>query len=179
MLALISDPNQQSRLKLTYYPFRGWKLHISLAPGATGGTRTPPKSQQTTNHSSQASQLQHLTMAGPRRSGRTVKPKQHFESTPYPTRKPRSAPPKPQEVLQPMLAEGIPPPDSDLTDAPLEFPLFEPLDIKPHNAVKRSPLGEISGNQGAPSRSSWGCKQCRVVLCRDGGCWEAFHTVEE
>jgi len=77
------------------------------------------------------------------------------------------------------FAEGIPPPDSDLTDAPLEFPLFEPLDIKPHNAIKRSPLGEISGNQGAPSRSSWGCKQCRVVLCRDGGCWEAFHTVEE
>jgi hypothetical protein len=80
-------------------------------------------------------------MAGLRRSGRAVKPKQYFESTPYPTRKPRNAPPKPQKVLQPVLAEDTPPPDSDLTDAPLEFPLFEPLDIKPHNTQILVPEG--------------------------------------
>jgi hypothetical protein len=43
---------------------------------------------------------------------------------------------------------------------------------------KRSPLGELSNNQGAPSRSSWGCKQCDVVLCKAGGCWEEYHMVE-
>jgi hypothetical protein len=43
---------------------------------------------------------------------------------------------------------------------------------------QRTPLGEVSGNLGNISRSSWGCKQCGVVLCREGDCWEAFHRVE-
>jgi hypothetical protein len=43
---------------------------------------------------------------------------------------------------------------------------------------KRSPLDELSGNQGGPSRSSWGCKQCGVVLCREGACWEEYHRVD-
>jgi hypothetical protein len=80
-------------------------------------------------------------MAGPRRSGRAIKLKQHFELTPYPTRKSRNAPPKSQKVLQPVLAESTPPPNSDLTNAPLEFPLFELLNIKPHNAQILVPKG--------------------------------------
>jgi hypothetical protein len=47
----------------------------------------------------------------------------------------------------------------------------------PKGKAKRSPLGELSGNQGAPSRSSWGCKQRGVVLCREGDCWEEYHRV--
>jgi len=79
----------------------------------------------------QTSIHQYPAMEAPRRSGRAAKPKQHFESTPYPTRKTRSALRHPEIVLHPVPAEGTPPPDSTSTDAyPVTFPQFTPLVIK-------------------------------------------------
>jgi hypothetical protein len=49
-------------------------------------------------------------------------------------------------------------------------------------ALRKTPLGVASSNIGASlgriSTTSWGCKQCDVALCREGGCWEDFHRVE-
>jgi Transposase IS4 len=78
-------------------------------------------------------------MEAPRRSGRTFKPKKHYESTPYPNRKPRSAPPKPQTVLQPIPAESAPASDSPSTGTPpVTFPQFTPIAIKQHAAEVRT-----------------------------------------
>ena len=78
-------------------------------------------------------------MEASRRSGRTAKPKRFYESTPYPIRKPRSAPPKPQIVLQPIPAESTLPPNSITTDAPpVAFPDFTPIVIEQHAAEIRT-----------------------------------------
>jgi hypothetical protein len=42
--------------------------------------------------------------------------------------------------------------------------------------MKRNVLGHLSGNIiGRPSRTSWGCEQCQVALCKEGDCWGAYH----
>jgi hypothetical protein len=38
--------------------------------------------------------------------------------------------------------------------------------------------GNIGASLGRISTTSWGCKQCDVALCREGGYWEDFHRVE-
>jgi hypothetical protein len=44
-------------------------------------------------------------------------------------------------------------------------------------AKKRNVLGQVSENIiGRPSRTSWGCKQCQVALCKEGDCWGAYHN---
>lgn len=79
-------------------------------------------------------------MAPPRKSGRVTKPKQHFESAPYPLRKPQNAPPKPQTALQPVRAESPPMLNSDHPgDPPLPFPKFNPLVINYHTAKIQLP----------------------------------------
>jgi hypothetical protein len=75
-------------------------------------------------------------MEASRRSGRTAKPKRFYESTPYPIRKPRSAPPKPQTVLQPIPAESTPPPTTGAP--PVAFPDFTPIAIEQHAAEIRT-----------------------------------------
>lgn len=44
---------------------------------------------------------------------------------------------------------------------------------------KRVALAEIAANSGGSSdrrTSYWGCKQCRVSLCKKGGCFERYHS---
>lgn len=44
---------------------------------------------------------------------------------------------------------------------------------------KRRALGEISGNsrlQKRPRSTMYGCKACDQPLCKEGPCWEAFHS---
>jgi hypothetical protein len=46
-------------------------------------------------------------------------------------------------------------------------------------AKRRNVLGQVSENIiGRPSRTSWGCKQCQVALCKEGDCWGAYHNKE-
>jgi hypothetical protein len=40
--------------------------------------------------------------------------------------------------------------------------------------AKRKPLGDIINRGALPSRTSYGCKQCNVALCREG---EEFHRI--
>jgi hypothetical protein len=78
-------------------------------------------------------------MEAPRRSGRITKPKKHYELTPYSNRKPRSAPSKPQTVLQLILAESTLAPDSTSTSTSfVTFSQFTLIAIKQHAAEVRT-----------------------------------------
>jgi hypothetical protein len=44
---------------------------------------------------------------------------------------------------------------------------------------KRRALGDILGNsrpQKRPRSTLYGCKACGLPLCKEGPCWEAFHS---
>jgi hypothetical protein len=77
-------------------------------------------------------------MAPPRRSNRAPKPKKHYESTAYPSRRLREASLLPEEVLQLVHAEAFLTPDS-ITH--LEFPPFEPLVITKYPVSIHTPEG--------------------------------------
>ena len=47
--------------------------------------------------------------------------------------------------------------------------------------MKRTVLGEIKPNarpNPKPREVRWGCKQCRVPLCKEGTCWNKYHSTE-
>jgi hypothetical protein len=80
-------------------------------------------------------------MAPPRRSNRAPKPKKHYESTPYPPRRPREPIQPtvlPEEVFQPVLAEASLTPDS-ITH--IEYSNFEPIVITEHSVSIHTPEG--------------------------------------
>jgi hypothetical protein len=37
-------------------------------------------------------------------------------------------------------------------------------------------LKKIDKKREQPKRSVWGCNFCQINLCREGGCWEGYHT---
>jgi hypothetical protein len=80
-------------------------------------------------------------MAPSRRSNRALKPKKHYELTPYPPRRPRE-PTQPtvlsEKVFQPVLAKAFLTSDSTTH---IEYPNFEPIVITEHLASIYTPKG--------------------------------------
>ena len=47
--------------------------------------------------------------------------------------------------------------------------------------TKRTVLGEIKPNarpNPKPREVRWGCKQCGVPLCKEGTCWNKYHSIK-
>jgi len=44
------------------------------------------------------------------------------------------------------------------------------------NRAKRKPLKELTNQKAPPLRTSYSCKQCKVALCVEGGCWKEYHN---